>query len=44
MADYLESFGSVAGGITLLLFLLFAAMPLIVERKPRATSHIDDRF
>ena len=29
---------------TLLLFLLFAAMPLMVERRPRATGHIAGRF
>jgi hypothetical protein len=33
IADYLAGFRSVAGGITLLLFLLFAAMPALVERR-----------
>ena len=42
--DYLTGFFSAAGGITLLLFLLFAAMPLMVERRPRATGHIAGRF
>jgi len=42
--DYVAGFFSVAGCITILLFLLFAAMPLIVERWPRATGHITGRF
>ncbi len=33
IADYLAGFRSVAGGITLLLFVLFAAMPALVGRR-----------
>jgi hypothetical protein len=33
MADYLAGFRSVAGGVTLLLFLLYAAMPALVGRR-----------
>jgi len=33
IADYLAGFRSVVGGITLLLFLLFAAMPALVGRR-----------
>jgi len=33
VADYLASFRSVAGGVTALLFLLFAAMPALVGRR-----------
>jgi len=31
ITDYLASFRSVSGGITALLFLLFAAMPTLVD-------------
>ena len=30
--DYLAGFVSVAGGISLLLFVLFAVMPMVIER------------
>ena len=33
IADYLASFRSASGGISLLLFLLFAAMPTLVARR-----------
>jgi hypothetical protein len=35
LRDYLAYFASVPGTISLLLFFLFAAMPVLVEREPR---------
>jgi hypothetical protein len=31
--DYFASFSPLSGGVSLLLFLLFAAMPMLVERR-----------
>lgn len=38
--DYLASFNSVFGGVSLLLFLLFAAMPMLVERRRPAAGSV----